>query len=105
MKGLGSKVELGNGMWFNTKDKHNDLTFCVLSGTCYRSKALYSDAGVFSSVGWPSSDGYTTRDCYWEIIVGSDKGVKIAFMDFNLDYDPGCDHDKVKVKGEDIQLS
>ncbi|XP_068703304.1 tolloid-like protein 2 [Montipora foliosa] len=91
----------GGGKGFRATYQRISLTTASsgLSETCYRTEALYSGTGVFSSIGWPRSDGYTTRDCYWEIVVGSDKGVKIAFMDFNLDYDPGCDHDKVKVKG------
>ncbi|XP_068719838.1 CUB domain-containing protein 2-like isoform X2 [Montipora capricornis] len=69
-----------------------------LSESCYGTNTLYNDVGVISSVGWPNSD-LNTRDCYWKIWVGSGNGVKIAFMDVNLDDDPGCDRDKIKVKG------
>ena len=62
---------------------------------------MYSNAGVINSPNWPSKYP-SLRDCYWKIEVGSGKGIKIAFMDFNLEYDFGCDDDKVKVKGERI---
>ena len=32
--------------------------------------------------------------------MGSGKGILIAFMDFHLEDDIGCDNDKVKVKGD-----
>ena len=52
-----------------------------------------------NSKNWPR--GYLSyQDCYWKIDVGDNKAIKIAFMDFDLDSDYGCDNDKVKVKGE-----
>ena len=78
---------------------------CVLNiicfsfpGSCPFSKSRYLYSGVINSPNWPRV--YTTiGSCYWKIEVGSDKAVKIAFMDFDLDYDIGCD-DTVKVKGK-----
>ena len=32
------------------------------------------------------------------------KKIKIAFMDFDLEYDSGCGDDKLKVKGEKAHL-
>lgn len=65
---------------------------------------MYSSSGVIHSYKWPLSDS-SSRDCFWKIYVGSYKAIKIAFMDVNLDYDPGCGYDKVKVKGEDSNLN
>ena len=64
---------------------------------------MYSSSGVIHSYNWPLPDRFS-RNCYWKIDVGSTKGIKIAFMDVDLDYDFGCDEDKVKVKGEDSNL-
>lgn len=55
-----------------------------------------------NSRNWPQ-DYPPYQDCYWKIEVGNDKRIKIAFMDFDLDHDFGCDDDKVKVKGEKIK--
>ena len=38
-------------------------------------------------------------NCYWKIEVGNERSIKIAFMDFDLEYDISCDDDKLKVKG------
>lgn len=62
---------------------------------------MYSNAGVINSPYWPR-DYPSLRDCYWRIEVGRGKGIKIAFMDFNLEFGIGCDDDKVKVKGDRI---
>ena len=64
---------------------------------------MYSSSGVIHSYNWPLADRFS-RNCYWKIYVGSSKGIKIAFMDVDLDYDFGCDEDKVKVKGEHSNL-
>ena len=64
---------------------------------------MNSSSGVIHSYHWPLPDRLS-RNCYWIIDVGSTKGIRIAFMDVDLDYDIGCDHDKVKVKGEDSNL-
>ena len=63
---------------------------------------MSSNSGIISSRNWPQ-DYPPLQDCYWKIEVGNDKRIKIAFMDFDLDYDIGCDDDKVKVKGEKIK--
>ena len=55
-----------------------------------------------NSRNWPQDYSFY-QDCYWKIEVGNDKRIKIAFMDFDLDYHIGCDDDKVKVKGEKIK--
>ena len=70
-------------------------------GTCGLStKRLTADSGVIISPGWPVR--YPPRqDCYWKIELGQDKSVKIAFMDFDLEFESGCDRDKVKVKGDE----
>ena len=60
-----------------------------------------SNAGVINSPNWPRHYPSLT-DCYWNIEVGSGKGIKIAFMDFYLESHIGCDNDKVKVKGDRI---
>jgi len=62
-------------------------------------KTLTSSSGVFSSPRWPS-DYPTLRDCYWRIDVDVGKNVKIAVMDLDLEYDFGCDNDKLKIKGK-----
>ena len=63
---------------------------------------MSSNSGIINSKNWPL-DYPSLQDCYWKIEVGDDKGIKIAFMDFDLEYDFGCDNDKVKVKGEKIK--
>ncbi|XP_044176161.1 tolloid-like protein 1 isoform X2 [Acropora millepora] len=68
------------------------------SGSCSGTKTLYSNSGVIHSYKWPLSDSLS-RSCYWKIDVGSYKAIRIAFMDVDLDFDWGCDNDKVKVKG------
>ena len=55
-----------------------------------------------NSINWPQGSSFY-QDCYWKIEVGNGKRIKIAFMDFDLDNDIGCDDDKVKVKGEKIK--
>ena len=62
-------------------------------------RTLSSTSGIISSPYWPR-DYPSLQDCYWKIEVGRKKSIKIAFMDFDLEYDFGCDDDKVKVKGE-----
>ena len=62
-------------------------------------KTLTSSSGVFSSPRWPS-DYPILRDCYWRIDVDVGKNVKIAVMDLDLEYDSGCDNDKLKIKGK-----
>ena len=56
-----------------------------------------------NSRNWPQDYPSYYQDCYWKIEVGKDQRIKIAFMDFDLDNDFGCDDDKVKVKGEKIK--
>ena len=54
-------------------------------------------ADTVHSPNWPV--GYpTNKDCYWKITVGDNHGIKIAIMDFEMNYDMDC-NDKVKVKG------
>jgi len=72
-----------------------------LTSSCYNYKTLTSTSGVIASPGWPGNYP-SLRDCYWKIEVGSRRSIKIAFMDFDLDYDNRCEDDKVKVKGEKI---
>ncbi|XP_067023716.1 tolloid-like protein 2 [Acropora muricata] len=64
------------------------------SGACSGRTTMYSRSGVIHSYKWPLPDTLG-RDCYWEIDVESNKGIKIAFMDVSLDYESGC--------GEDMQ--
>ncbi|XP_078369817.1 uncharacterized protein LOC144653641 isoform X2 [Oculina patagonica] len=83
-------------------------TFSLSSGNFYElgecspyteryPKTFSSASDVISSPNWP--EHYPDlRDCYWRIDVPSQKNIKIAFMDFDLEYDFGCDDDKVKVK-------
>ena len=77
-----------------------------ISGYCsseYYPTTLYGSYGIVSSRNWPYN--YPPyQDCYWKIDVGDDKKIKIAFMDFDLEYDLGCDDDKLKVKGEKAHL-
>ena len=76
-----------------------NIIWFSFSGSCPSSESKYFNSGVINSPRWPRV--YTTiGSCYWKIEVGSNKAVKIAFMDFDLDYDFGCDDEKVKVKGE-----
>lgn len=72
----------------------------VGGSTCFSTKTLSSTSGVISSPNWPR-DYPSLKDCYWKIEVGRNRGIKIAFMDFELERDSGCDDDKVKVKGGD----
>ena len=62
-------------------------------------KILTSTSGVIRSPRWPR-DYPTLRDCYWRIDVDAGKNVKIAIMDFDLEYNYGCDKDKLKIKGK-----
>ena len=62
-------------------------------------KTFSSTSGVFSSPQWPS-DYPDFRDCYWRIDVAAGKNVKVAVMDLNLEFDFGCDNDKLKIKGK-----
>ncbi|KAK2551290.1 Tolloid-like protein 1 [Acropora cervicornis] len=71
---------------------------CKGSSSCFGIKAMPSNSGVIHSYKWPLSDT-RSRDCYWKIDAGRYKAIRIAFMDVDLDYDWGCDNDKVKVKG------
>ena len=64
---------------------------------------MYSSSGVIHSYKWPLPDTLG-RDCYWEIDLERNKGIKIAFMDVSLDYESGCGEDMVKVKGEVSKL-
>ena len=76
------------------------------SGSCsseYYPKTLYGNYGIVSSKNWPQ-DYPPYQDCYWKIDIGDDKKIKIAFMDFDLEYDSGCGDDKLKVKGEKAHL-
>ena len=76
------------------------------SGSCsseYYPKTLYGNYGIVSSKNWPQ-DYPPYQDCYWKIDIGDDKKIKIAFMDFDLEYDLGCGDDKLKVKGEKAHL-
>ena len=76
------------------------------SGSCssgYYPKTLYGNYGIVSSKNWPQDYPFY-QDCYWKIDVGDDKKIKIAFMDFDLEYDLGCGDDKLKVKGEKARL-
>ncbi|XP_073253631.1 dorsal-ventral patterning tolloid-like protein 1 [Porites lutea] len=65
----------------------------------YSPKTLSSNSGIMNSRNWPQDYPSYYQDCYWKIEVGKDQRIKIAFMDFDLDNDFGCDDDKVKVKG------
>nr|XP_058969814.1 tolloid-like protein 2 isoform X2 [Pocillopora verrucosa] len=71
-----------------------------VGGSCLSTRTLSSTSGIISSPYWPR-DYPSLQDCYWKIEVGRKKSIKIAFMDFDLEYDFGCDDDKVKVKGGD----
>ena len=76
------------------------------SGSCsseYYPRTLYGSYGIISSKNWPQ-DYPSYQDCYWKIDVGDDKKIKIAFMDFDLEYDLGCRYDKLKVKGQKARL-
>ena len=76
------------------------------SGSCsseYYPTTLDESYGIVSSKHWPQ-DYPSYQDCYWKIDVGDDKKIKIAFMDFDLEYDLGCGDDKLKVKGEKAHL-
>ena len=76
------------------------------SGSCsseYYPTRLSISYGIVSSKNWPQ-DYPANQHCYWKIDVGDDKNIKIAFMDFDLEYDLGCDDDKLKVKGEKAHL-
>ena len=55
---------------------------------------------MITSPSWPAS--YPSyEDCYWVIEQESNKGIRLAFMDFDLNVDhDGCDDVKVKIKGE-----
>lgn len=64
---------------------------------CFSTKTLTATSGVISSPNWPQ-DYPSYRDCYWKIEVGNERSIKIAFMDFDLEYDISCDDDKLKVK-------
>ena len=64
---------------------------------------MYSNSGIMNSKNWPQSY-LPYQDCYWKIDVGDNNRIKIAFMDFDLEYDLGCDDDKIKVKGEKAHL-
>jgi hypothetical protein len=55
--------------------------------------------GTISSPSWPHNYRATGGSCYWSIQVGKSKSVKIAFMDFDLPSDHGCDDTKIKIKG------
>ena len=66
--------------------------------SCSSTKTLTATSGVISSPNWPQ-DYPNYRDCYWNIEVGNKRSIKIAFMDFHLEYDFLCDDDKLKVKG------
>ena len=70
------------------------LLFRVLS-----QKTLYGNYGIINSQNWPQVYP-PSKDCYWKIDVGDNNRIKIAFMDFDLEYDLGCGDDKLKVKGE-----
>ena len=76
------------------------------SGSCSSEnypETLYGSYGIISSKNWPQ-DYPSSNDCYWKINVIDDYRIKIAFMDFDLEYDKGCDDDKLKVKGEKAHL-
>ena len=76
------------------------------SGSCsskYYPTRLSISYGIVSSKNWPQ-DYPANQDCYWKIDVGGDKNIKIAFMDFDLEYDSGCRDNKLKVKGEKAHL-
>ena len=60
---------------------------------------MYSNTGVINSPRWPR-DYPSFQNCYWRIEVGRGKGIKIAFMDLDLEND--CSDDKVKVKGDRV---
>ena len=77
------------------------------TGYCFQEyypKTLYGSYGIISSQHWPQ--GYPpSKDCYWKIDgVGDNNRIKIAFMDFDLEDDLGCDDEKLKVKGEKAHL-
>ena len=69
----------------------------------YYPKTLYGNYGIINSQNWPQVYP-PSKDCYWKIDVGDNNRIKIAFMDFDLEYDLGCDDDKLKVKGEKAHL-
>ena len=76
------------------------MNVIFLTGDCYSKsgKTLYGNSGIVSTNKWPK-DYSSLKDCYWKLDVGSNKNVKIAFMDLDLEYGWGCDDDKVKIKG------
>ncbi|RMX40973.1 hypothetical protein pdam_00014866 [Pocillopora damicornis] len=65
-----------------------------VGGECSSTKTLTATSGVISSPNWPQ-DYPNYRDCYWNIEVGNKRSIKIAFMDFHLEYDflYGDDHE------------
>ncbi|PFX17572.1 Procollagen C-endopeptidase enhancer 1 [Stylophora pistillata] len=71
-----------------------------VGGQCFSTKTLTATSGVISSPNWPQ-DYPSNKDCYWKIEVGHNRGIKIAFMDFDLENDLSCEDDKVKVKEGD----
>lgn len=75
------------------------------SSACSGTKTMKSSSGVIHSYQWPRSDT-RSRNCYWKIDLGSNKGIKIAFMDVHLENGAGCDIvNLVKVKGGSIGQS
>ena len=69
-----------------------------MKATCSSMSSKTGRADIIHSPNWPL--GYSTdKDCRWKIKIGDYRGIKIAFMDFQLKPDYGCDDDKVKVKG------
>ena len=64
---------------------------------------MYDTSEVINSPRWPRKYP-SSKDCFWKIEVGSRKGVKIAFMDLDLEYDDKCEADKVKVKGKNSTI-
>ncbi|XP_078370585.1 tolloid-like protein 2 [Oculina patagonica] len=81
----------------NTGTRFNVGGECLAYSERYP-KTLSSSAETIGSPNWPR-DYPTLRDCYWRIDVPSQKNIKIAFMDFDLEHDFGCDDDEVKIKG------
>lgn len=71
-----------------------------LPDDCSDTETVYPSAGVISSPSWPNLSP-SVRDCYWKIEVGSGNAIKIAIMDFDIEYEIGCEDNKVKIKGGD----
>ena len=80
-----------------------DFSLFPLQMTVQTLKPVYSSAGVISSPSWPNLRP-SVRDCYWKIEVGRGNGIKIAVMDFDIEYESGCEDNKVKIKGERINF-